>query len=85
MFLVAERSGKSFQTGCVFYGPPGICVYICVFYRTDLENGWMDFHNFFLYEHYGSRRTHGLHGLSKNGLETTEKLENMLKNCRFSL
>ena len=52
-------------------------MYVC----ANLENGWMDFDKKNLYEHYEPRRTHGLHGLSKNGLETTEKLENVLKNA----
>ena len=60
-----------------------MCVYICVYVRVNLENGWMDFDIFFVYEHYEPRRTHGLHGLSKNGLETIEKLENVLKNADF--
>ena len=36
---------------------------------------------FFLFEHYGPRLRHGHHGLLKNGLETTEKWENVPKNA----
>ena len=31
-----------------------------VFVRDNLENGWMDFDNFFLFAHYGPRLTHEL-------------------------
>ena len=57
-----------------------MCMYvrICMSVRVNLENGWKDFDFKKLNKHYGYRRTHGLHGLSKNGLETTEKLENVL-------
>ena len=59
-----------------------ICMYVCIYLTALISRtaGWI-FIIFFLYEHYGSRRTHGLHGLSKNGLETTKKLENVLKNA----
>ena len=45
-----------------------MCVCVCVFVRDNLENGWIDFHSSFLFEHYGSRLTHGLLlCFSKNG------------------
>ena len=31
-----------------------------VFVRDNLENGWMDFDNFFLFAHYGPGLIHGL-------------------------
>ena len=37
-----------------------------VFVRDNLENGWMDFDNFFLFAHYEYRLTHGLLRFAKS-------------------
>ena len=37
-----------------------VCLFVCLFLRDNLENGWVDFDNFFLFAHYGSGLTHGL-------------------------
>ena len=58
-----------------------VCIYVCVFVRDNLENGWMDFHNFFLFEPYGPWSGHGLHELLKAGLETVEKWGKLHKNA----
>ena len=51
---------------------------VCMYVRDNIENRWVDFDNFFLFEHYGPWSGHGLHGLLKNGLETVKKWENCL-------
>ena len=52
-----------------------------MFVHDNLENGWTDFQNFFFSERYGHWSTHGLLCFSKNGLETTEKWEQLRKNA----
>ena len=57
-----------------------VCMFVCLFGIISRTAGWIWIY-FFLFEHYGPRLRHGHHGLLKNGLETTKKLENVLKNA----
>ena len=61
------------------------CLSVCVFVRDNLENGWMDFDNFFLFQHYGPRLRHGHHGLLKTGWKLLKSGEMCLKKPKIAL
>ena len=60
-----------------------LCVCVCLSGWDNLKNGWTDFHNFFLFEHYGPWSGHGLHGLLNFFFLILIFVKKRLKNDHF--